>query len=253
MPSSRGSATNRGRRSGTFTRANFVRPLCSTTTARFLLRFETSGNGWPGSNASGVRTGQTSTLKCLLEIRAVVVGVVGGVDDVDALARELADAASSARIARARRACAVARSLARESRLVEAHHEELVEVVRGNPEKLDALEQRMAGPGLLEHPVVEREPCEVAVEIERRIPQDRAPAGGSAAVAGRRRPRRAVVGLMPLPTAISVPSRPKGRHYPGRLPGRPKGRHYGVSKLIRLGTLMNALANLPSPPSATPS
>ena len=40
-----GSATKRGSRSGTFTRANFVRPLCSTTTARFLLRFETSGNG----------------------------------------------------------------------------------------------------------------------------------------------------------------------------------------------------------------
>ena len=58
-----GTAMNRGSMSGTFTRANFVRPLCRTTTARFLLRFEMYGNGWPGSKASGVRTGRCRVLK----------------------------------------------------------------------------------------------------------------------------------------------------------------------------------------------
>ena len=43
--------------SGSLTRANRVRPSCSTTTARFMLRFEMNGNGCPGSNASGVSTG----------------------------------------------------------------------------------------------------------------------------------------------------------------------------------------------------
>ena len=54
---------NRGSLSGTLTRANFVRPLCRTTTAKLWLRFEMYGNGWPGSNASGVSTGQMCVLK----------------------------------------------------------------------------------------------------------------------------------------------------------------------------------------------
>ena len=61
--SASGIGMNRGSTSGTFTRANFVRLPCRTTTAKFLLRFEMSGNGWPGSNASGVRTGQISREK----------------------------------------------------------------------------------------------------------------------------------------------------------------------------------------------
>ncbi len=52
-----GSCTKRGSTSGTLTRANFVRLPWRTTTAKFLLRFEISGNGCPGSNASGVSTG----------------------------------------------------------------------------------------------------------------------------------------------------------------------------------------------------
>ena len=58
-----GIGTNRGSTSGTLTRANFVRPPWRTTTAKFLLRFEMNGNGWPGSNASGVSTGQISREK----------------------------------------------------------------------------------------------------------------------------------------------------------------------------------------------
>jgi hypothetical protein len=35
----------RGSIPGTFTRANFVRPLCFTRIARFMLKFEMYGNG----------------------------------------------------------------------------------------------------------------------------------------------------------------------------------------------------------------
>ena len=58
-----GSAMKRGSMPGTLTRANLVRPPCRTRTARFMLRFEMYGNGWPGSNASGVRTGKMWSLK----------------------------------------------------------------------------------------------------------------------------------------------------------------------------------------------
>ena len=54
---------NRGNIPGTLTRANFVRPLCFTRTARFMLRFEMYGKGWPGSKASGVNTGKIWALK----------------------------------------------------------------------------------------------------------------------------------------------------------------------------------------------
>ena len=43
-----GIAMKRGSIPGTLTRANLVRPLCLTRTARFMLRFEMYGNGWPG-------------------------------------------------------------------------------------------------------------------------------------------------------------------------------------------------------------
>src|SRR5260370_42699837 len=53
-------ATSWGRESGTFTRAKFSVPwLSPTTTARFKLPLEMCGNGRPGSNANGVRTGNT--------------------------------------------------------------------------------------------------------------------------------------------------------------------------------------------------
>ena len=61
--SAAGSSMNRGTTGGSLTRANLVRPSCLTTTARFLLRFEMCGNGWPGSKASGVSTGAISRWK----------------------------------------------------------------------------------------------------------------------------------------------------------------------------------------------
>ena len=55
-----GMTTNRGSRSGTFTRANRRSPVTGSrrSTARFSERFEMYGNGWPGSTASGVSTGK---------------------------------------------------------------------------------------------------------------------------------------------------------------------------------------------------
>ena len=48
------------------------------------------------------------------------------------------------------------------------HHEELVEIRRGNRHELDALEQRRGGIGrFFDHPFVEREPRQLAVQVER--------------------------------------------------------------------------------------
>ena len=50
----------------------------------------------------------------------------------------------------------------------DANHEELVEVGADDGEKLDAFEERVAAIArLVEHPLVERQPAELAVEIER--------------------------------------------------------------------------------------
>ena len=51
----------------------------------------------------------------------------------------------------------------------DANHEELVEVGADDGEELDALEQRVAAIArLVEHPLVERQPAELAVDVERR-------------------------------------------------------------------------------------
>ena len=58
-------ARNRGRSGGTLTRANACAgpPGSRSHTARLSDRFEMYGNGWPGSTASGVRTGKTRSTK----------------------------------------------------------------------------------------------------------------------------------------------------------------------------------------------
>ena len=49
-----------------------------------------------------------------------------------------------------------------------ANHEELVEVAPGDAEELHALEQRMGRvAGLFEHTLVEREPAQLAIDVER--------------------------------------------------------------------------------------
>ena len=51
----------------------------------------------------------------------------------------------------------------------DADHEELVEVVRGDGEKLDAFEQRVrVRLRLRENALVERKPAELAVDVQRR-------------------------------------------------------------------------------------
>ena len=52
----------------------------------------------------------------------------------------------------------------------DAHHEELVQVGAGNGEELDALEQRVRWIlRLREHPLVERQPAQFTIDIERRV------------------------------------------------------------------------------------
>ena len=58
-----------GARDGTWTTATIVSRRATFSfsrcirIARFRLRFRSIGNGWSGSTASGVRTGQTSLAK----------------------------------------------------------------------------------------------------------------------------------------------------------------------------------------------
>ena len=54
------SGMKRGSSGGILTRANLFRRPWRTTTAKFWLRFEMNGKGWPGSNASGVNNGKIS-------------------------------------------------------------------------------------------------------------------------------------------------------------------------------------------------
>ena len=124
----------------------------------------------PGVERQGRQHGADIDVELPLEIRAIVVGILARFEHDDALFGELC----------AQRLLPEVRQLGEHRRgavprarvgLVEPHHEELVEVVGGNAEKLGTLEQRMAGPGLLQHPLVKGEPAELAVEVERRIPE----------------------------------------------------------------------------------
>ena len=160
-------------------------------------------------------------VEVLLEERPVVVGVIRRVDDEDALGGEL----------RSEPLLPVFRYLVEHRRrlhprergaLVESHHEKLVEVVRGNREKLDALEQWVPALGsvefrLIEDARVERQPAEPAIEIQRRVVEvdslrlRRCCAG---CPGGTRRGRRAAVGLI-VPTACHFGAKLAGRWLAG--------------------------------------
>ena len=60
-----GSSSKPGQDRGTFTRANTRSPVpgSRSPTAIDRLSVEMYGNGWPGSTASGVRTGKISSRK----------------------------------------------------------------------------------------------------------------------------------------------------------------------------------------------
>src|SRR5262245_57403536 len=52
----------------------------------------------------------------------------------------------------------------------DANHEELVEIVRGDRQELDALQQRVtARASMVEHALVEREPAQFTVDVQVRI------------------------------------------------------------------------------------
>ena len=65
LPGAPGTGTNRPSEAGTFTRAKAGRFsfLSVSSTASESERFETNGNGCAGSNARGVRTGNTTLSK----------------------------------------------------------------------------------------------------------------------------------------------------------------------------------------------
>jgi hypothetical protein len=56
--------------------------------AKFRLRFEMNGNGWPGSNASGVEQREDLAPEVFGEVRAHGVRVVFGIDEADAVLLE---------------------------------------------------------------------------------------------------------------------------------------------------------------------
>ncbi len=170
-PSSRGSATKRGSRSGTFTRANFVRPFVLDDDREVLAAIRDERKRMPGVERQRRQDGADIDVEVPREIRAVVVGVVGGIDDMRCARRASSRRSVSSQNCHSSSSIAVARSLARESAWSRRTMKNSSRLLAAIAEKLRALEQRMAGPGLLEHAIIEREPAEVAVEIERRIPQ----------------------------------------------------------------------------------
>ena len=171
-------------------RANFVRPSCLTATARFLLRLEMCGNGCPGSNASGVRTGAISRSKVpgrgrprrsseysvgsrnrmpvRRELRPQRVGPAERLL-VEHLPRPRPDERQLllGRQAVGRDVFAVRAHLLLQHG--DANHEELVEVGADDGEELDAFEDGVpAIARLVEDAFVEGQPAELAVQIERR-------------------------------------------------------------------------------------
>ena len=186
--------TSRGSESGTLTRAKRSSPLASRrSTPRLWLMLEMCGNGRPGSNASGVSTGNTLLLVVLAErglLRGVQVGVVDDVDAgglelgpelAEALARRLHDAPGALLRQREQllRRVAVGRRLGDAGldllpQAGDAHHEELAEDRADDADELDALDERVVGvAGLVQHAVEEVEHAELAVDVERGVAQVR--------------------------------------------------------------------------------
>ncbi len=179
--------TNRGSSGGTLTRANCSSPVLglTTTTARLSESPEMYGNGWAGSTASGVRTGNT----CSRNITPSISCSAG--DSSSHRTRVMPSSASfgrtsltKTRACRAISSCAPARDLlehlarlqagrrtlgqtGRDPSLEpgDAHHEELVQVAGEDGQEAGPFEQRqrrVLGEG--EHPLVELQPADLAVQ-----------------------------------------------------------------------------------------
>ena len=183
--------TKRSKPSGTLTRAKRSSPDSGSaaSTPSESERPEMYGNGCPGPTASGVRTGKDLALEVAPAAAELLVGAVLDPRDLDPRGRErgrssrrqrrawragqrddaLADrrerlAAGSGRRPSGRRAPASSSS----SEAGDAHHEELVEVLREDRRELDALEEReRVVLGELEDARVVLEPRELAVQETR--------------------------------------------------------------------------------------
>ena len=149
-------------------------------------RLARCGNGCPGSMASGVTHGEQRAPEVLVEEAALVRVQVFGPQDPDAFGGEQRlDLVEEAPVLRAdqlvdalrdrgqrfarREPIRSRRRLARSRVPLEpghADHEELVQVRAEDGEELDALEQRHRGVlGFLEHPAIELEPGQLAVDV----------------------------------------------------------------------------------------
>ena len=167
------------------TRANRCSPVSGSRrpTAIESVSVLMYGNGWPGSTASGVRTGIDLVVEALAE-GLVMLGDVVVVEDLDALGGELVaqvgedrrllghqlEDARLDRVELLGRGPAVRGDRLRAAQLLAAqarhpHLEELVEVVDEEEQGPDAVEEPVALVArLVEHARVELEPRQLAVE-----------------------------------------------------------------------------------------
>ena len=161
------------------------RPRRSSCSTRPKPRFGMNGNGCAGSTASGVSSGNTSAMKRSSQPGALGFGQLVGTDDGDPGVAQFLGAARASRPAapaissstrlmdRVELLAGVSPSwlgvvdagvdLAAQAR--DADHVEFVEVVGRDRQEAQPLEQRMAAVvGLFQHPLVERQPGQLAVD-----------------------------------------------------------------------------------------
>ena len=148
------------------------------------------GNGWPGIEGQRRQDREDLRLEVLRQPRVDRRRVVGRLEEVDALggqqrpqrlatSRPPARPSAPARAAGSSPSCCSVVSPSNEVSSMparnffrmrgDAHHEELVEVGAGDRQELDALEQRMRRVLRLgEHALVELEPAQLAIDVQRR-------------------------------------------------------------------------------------
>ncbi len=182
-------SSRRGRICGTLTRAKPRSPVSGSRkpTAIDRLSVEMYGNGWPGSTASGVRTGKISSRKRWRSASWCSGMAAYSTSSTPSAASVAADVHEDRRVvghelehalARGRElflggpAVGRAGDLAGLDLLAQAGHahlEELVEVAREDGQELDPFEQRVALVArLVQHPRVEFEPRQLAVDVRER-------------------------------------------------------------------------------------
>jgi hypothetical protein len=168
-----------------------------TVTASDSDRSLMYGKGWPGSTASGVRTGKISSWKRLAQLQVALRPFVVA-DDADPRRpagsrswrirlRVSASSGSSVPgcVELLGRAHAVGRGMRAAGRDLllqagDADLEELVEVAGEDRQEADALEQRVAlVHRLVQHALVEVEPRQLAVDVRDTSARNRAPCASS--------------------------------------------------------------------------